>query len=112
MSGVSAAAIRCAKHSESVSLAKHDAVGLERRGAASAAFSMMPLWTIAMRPDGVDVRVRVDVGRRAVGGPAGVADADAAGEALRQRVGEGRELAGAAVHLQHVGVITAMPAES
>ena len=39
---------------------------------------MMPLWTSASALGGV--RMGVDLGRRAVGRPAGVADADAAGE--------------------------------
>ena len=37
---------------------------------------MMPLWTRAIRPDGVGVRVGVGLGRGAVRGPAGVGDAD------------------------------------
>ena len=36
---------------------------------------MIPLWTRATRPVRAEVGVGVDVGRRAVGGPAGVADA-------------------------------------
>ena len=50
-----------------------------------AALSMMPLCTTRDPLGLVEVRVRVGVGGRAVGGPPGVADADLAGEALRQR---------------------------
>ena len=50
---------------------------------SSAKFSMMPLCTSATRPVAAEVRVGVDVVRRAVGGPAGVPDA---GRRRRQRV--------------------------
>ena len=49
---------------------------------------MIPLWTTAILPDGVAVRVGVAVGRPAVGGPAGVAHAGAAREACGVGLGE------------------------
>lgn len=48
---------------------------------------------------GVEVRVRVDVARRAVGGPAGVGDAGGAGEALGDA---GLQLADATLGLDHL----------
>ena len=65
---------------------------------------MIPLWTTAILPGGVAVRVGVAVGRPAVGGPAGVAEAGAAREAggvgLGQRGFEVGQPAGPAAHGQ------------
>ena len=58
---------------------------------SSAKFSMMPLWMTATRPPAGHVRVGVDVGRAAVGGPAGVPDPGGGG---RHRVGGQQRLAG------------------
>ena len=55
---------------------QHELVGSASiRARSSAKFSMIPLCTSATRPPEPEVRVRVDVVGRAVGGPAGVADA-------------------------------------
>ena len=65
---------------------------------SAAKFSMMPLWITATRAVGGQVRVRVAVGRAAVGGPAGVPDAGAWPPAMRsvgERLLQVGELAGA-----------------
>ena len=49
---------------------------------------MIPLWTTAILPGGVAVRVGVAVGGPAVGGPTGVAQPGAAGEAGVVGLGE------------------------
>ena len=60
---------------------------------------MMPLWTTAT--PSIDVRVGVADRRRAVGRPAGVGDADLAGERRRsERAGEIVELALGAAALE------------
>ncbi len=65
------------------------------------AFSMMPLWIRAMRPDLVGVGMGVRGGGGAVGGPAGVADADGAGgKVAGDLLLEIGELAGRLVHLE------------
>ena len=69
----SSSAMRCAKTSVSVSDEKTCPLGGERAPCSARWFSMMPLCTTAT--PAVGVRVRVLVGRPAVGGPAGVADA-------------------------------------
>ena len=81
---------------------------------------MMPLWMTARRPFGRAVRVGVAVGRTAVGGPPGVADAGGAtvdagrrrGRLRRQFLLEVAELAGALARRQGSSPITATPAES
>ena len=60
----------------------------------------------------VAVGVRVGVGRRAVGGPAGVADAGRAGEPLRQRRGQVAHPPGLLGHPDAAAPSTATPAES
>ena len=111
----SSASSRCAATSVSVSETQLVAGRLELGSRSRAKFSMMPLCTSATRPVGAEVRVRVGVVRRAVGGPAGVADA---GRGRRQRrLGDGLlevgELAGALVRGDASRRATsAMPAES
>ena len=94
-----------------------DACGLEFV-AQAAKFSMMPLWTTAILPAGVAVRVGVAVGGPAVGGPAGVAQAGVpvkrCGVGRRQRLFEVGQPArpGGAPSFRPVPSSNATPAES
>ena len=73
------AATRCATTSVSVSL-RSSTPAASSSARSGAKFSMIPLWTTATAPVASSVRVGVAVGRRAVGGPAGVPDAGGAGD--------------------------------
>jgi hypothetical protein len=54
-------------------------------------FSMMPLWITVISPAAITVRMRIEIVRAAVGGPAGVGEANAGvGRPVAERVGQVR----------------------